>query len=1455
MTPSSLPCLAAADAAFGPRVSVACRAFDFTVYFEDLFFACLPAALFLLCCPASACLQWKEPRRIKRSKLLIWKLISLVALWICETGFLVVRRLGSPTLRNNASLAADVLGVVAIAGAGGLSYIHHCHSIRPSTLLALFLSARSLLTIARVRTLWLIGSATNEAIVLTLGLVFTICSVVLESLGKEASVVSTTLKPATPEPFSGFWKQASFAWLAGTFYQGYSNVFSVADLPDLDPQLSSRDVAQKLQEAWARKEDKSAKHALLRSCLRAYRTPFNSAVIPRLCLSGFTFCQPFLVNATISWVGNTYAPMDSGKALIGAFAIVYCGMAASNALYGYFTFRFTIRLRGGLISLIHRQTVRTKAADLGGNTAITLMGTDVERIASGFRLIHEMWASLIEIGVAIYLLERQVGVACIVPALIVVVFVSATFKLSAASSTSQRAWVEKVEERLQITSYSLERIKEVKMLGLSETISRVIRGLRAAEIAVSAVFRKLLIVRVILSNAPTNLAPMATFVVYAIIALVRDDQSILAARAFTSISLISLVTTPVLTFIQALPAVIQCLGCFDRIQEYCNKTPGPQRADSSDPRPFPGADGDTPIALVQVADSPKSGGAIQEIKGQSFGWDRSAPAVLRNISLQVPRTAITMIIGPIGSGKSTLIGSILGETVALGCPYEGSRSGVAYCGQEAWLRSQTVRQNILGELPMDQEWYRIVISACGLQKDLAQLPQGDMTSVAGNGTTLSGGQKQRIALARAVYSRHKIVLLDDVFSGIDATTVEHIASHLFGPGGLLRKMHTTVVLATHSRFLLQYADKIVVLANGCIVETDTLQNLKAGNAFVQDMENALPTPSPIAVQYGKETVSPFRDPDDDDDDTDEAEPRSEQPGQNLGRQQGDLSIYAYYASASGKITVALCLGCALIWAICGELTTVWLDIWTSDNAEHPNSRIGMYLGVYVFLGIASIVFAIAVSWLLMVNIVSSSALKLHERVLSSTFGAPIHFFHQVDIGSITNRFSQDMDLIDMSLPIEVFNVIAWGCTCLVKLIILCIFAKYLSVAVPFAGAVVYFTQKFYLRTSRQLRFLDIEAKAPLYTHFLELVRGAATVRAFGWQRSFDEACLSLLDVSQRPVYLLYCVQQCLGFFLDMLVSILAIILIATVVFLRDKFDPGDVGVALVMVMTFNNTLMQLVKDWTNMETSIGAVSRVKGYTSTTDPEENTANVPSLPGDWPAVGRVELSGVVASHASRSELVLKEVSISIKAGEKIVICGPSGSGKTSLILALLGMVEVQGGTITIDGINILEHSRAQVRRKLNVVTQDPFLIAGSVRFNIDPLQTASDQKMISALQILGLWDRIAQEGGLDGRMEPNAWSQGQRQLLCLARAMVQQGKLLILDEAMSSVDNETEDIMQAAINSEFSSHTVLAVMHRLRHIHCYDRVVLLVDGVVVEFDSPAALLAKQSRFRELYESGKT
>ncbi|CAI7588489.1 unnamed protein product [Penicillium discolor] len=1444
-------CLSVADAALGPRVNVACRNFDFTVYFEDLFFVCLPTALFLLGLPASLWLLWNEPRRIKRSTRLLCKIATLVTLFACQLAFLLLRRLGSTVIQTNASLAADVLEVVAISSAIVLSYIHHCRSIRPSTLLTLFLSARSLLGIARVRTLWLTPDETTKAIVFTIGFIFTLISLVFESSEKESIVTPETEKPATPEPFSGFWKQASFAWLARTFRLGYSKVISVDDLPDLDPRLDTEVVAHKVQSVWSKQENKSKKYALLVACFRAYYAPFISAVIPRLFLSGFTFCQPFLINATVSWVGNSDAAMDSGKALIGAYALTYSGMAVFTALYGYHTFRFTIRLRGGLISLIHTQTVRARAVDLGEITAITLMGTDVERIASGFRSIHEMWASLIDIAVAIFLLERQLGVACLVPAVIVIVFVAATMKLAAASSTSQRSWVEKVEDRLRMTSLALEKIKEVKMLGLSEKISSIIRGLRQAEVATSAVFRKLLIVRVVISNSPTDLAPIATFVVYTIIALKKHDQSILAAKAFTSMSLISLVTTPVLTFIQAIPAVIQCVGCFDRIQEYCSK---PHAKDNSE----------TPDAGENLQDeSPGSfkmeklrpDGSVIEFKGQDFGWDKDASPVLHDVRLKIPHGLITMIVGPIGCGKSTLIESILGETLTVGELTGTTLSSVAYCAQIPWIQSRTIRENIIGDRPMDKDWYQTVISSCGLEKDITRLRQGDQTPVAGNGMTLSGGQKQRIALARALYSRSRLVLLDDVFSGIDSSATEAIARDIFSNTGLLRKMRTTVVFATHSMFLLQYADNVIVLEDGHILETGSLDTLKTPNSYIQELKTASATSSVNSSGISpSDKVEPSLLPDKKDEDFAEDELDNQDSYDDLNRQEGDFSVYSYYASASGRLTFISCLIFALFWAFCREFTTVWLDMWTAANAKSGNSHIAMYLGVYIALGVSSIIFMIIVSWLLIVNVVSSSALQLHENVLTSTFRAPFQFFHNVDIGSITNRFSQDMDLIDMSLPIEVFNVIAWGCTCLVKLIILAVVAKYLAIVIPFAAALVYMTQKFYLRTSRQLRFLDIEAKAPLYTHFLELVSGAATVRAYKWQESFDRACITLLNLSQRPVYLMYCIQQCLGFFLDMLVAVLAVILVATVVFLRDKFDPGDVGVALVMVMTFNSVLMQLIKDWTNMETSIGAVSRVKVYAATTELEESTLDsTPSLPTQWPTAGAIEFSGIVARHSARLPPSLKGISMSIRAGQKIAICGPSGSGKTTLILALLGMIQFEKGTICIDGFDLSDYSRAEARTKLNVITQDPFLVAGTVRFNADPFEEASDDEIISALQKVRLWGKIEKEGGLDMAMKVTTWSQGQKQLLCLARAMVRKGKVLILDEATSSVDNETENFMQEIINTEFSTHTVLAVVHRLRFINNYDRIALLDNGTLMEFDSPEALMSTDSRFKILHDSG--
>ncbi|KAJ5714937.1 ABC transporter integral membrane type 1 [Penicillium malachiteum] len=1426
----ALSCSPTADTVFGPQVSTACRSFDFTLYFEDIFLTCLPAACLILLAPVELWLLRKTLRQVQRSLLLKCKLAALGALFACQFAFTLVRQLRTPVVYTNASLPSDVVELIAISNAILLSYFDHCQSVRPSTFLVLYLSSRSLLGLARIRTLWLIPGARNAAI------------------PKRKILVPNAEKPKTPEPFSGIWKRASFLWLAATFRRGYVKVMSVHDLPELDPKLNSQVVARELQDSWSQVRDKSAKYALLRACFQAYLTPFLSGVLPRLLVSGFTFCQPFLMNSMVSWTEDSDAPMYSGKAMIGAYALVYMGMAASTALYGYYTFRATIRLRGGLVSLIHRQTINARGVDLGETTAITLMGTDVERIATGFRSIHDLWGCPIDIGIAIYLLERQVGVACLVPSIIAILFILATFKLSSASNKFQRQWVERVEERLRFTSYSLENTKAVKMLGLSEKVFSMIQQLRRVEIATSAVFRKLLVGVIVLSNSPADIAPMATFVVYVIIALVKQDNTILAAQAFTSLSLISLLTTPILDFIQSVPQVIQCLGCLDRIQEYAS-VPGLYEDDQGQDK----TDGkDTEISLQNIRESTSPGSDLVKFSNYSAGWKHGASSVVREIELSIQKGSITMVVGPIGSGKSTLLDSMLGETVDMSGNIEQNVSRIGYCSQTPWLQGDSIRNNIIGSSPTDTDWYTTVVTACGLSKDLAQLNRGDQTILGNSGLTISGGQRQRIALARALYARSKFFLLDDVFSGVDATTTESIASSLMGVNGLFRQLQSTVVLATHSGFLLQYADIIFVLNNGTIVDSGSLTGLQSRNSYIQELKATgtmalLKKESDETLETAQELSHETKEVDVEDD-----EFLNDESSTDPTRQGGDLSIYAYYISASGRTSVTFFIAMVVIWAFCREFSTIWLDIWTAANAKSPNSQLGKYIGIYIMLSLIGIFFMVAGCWIFFVRIVSKSALQLHGNLADTTMRASFRFFLDVDIGSIINR--QDMDLIDMGLPLEALNFIGAGATCIVQVIIIAVYAKYLGIIIPFLAIFIYMIQRFYLRTSRQIRHLDIEAKAPLYTHFLEIVSGATTIRAFRWQEAFDKKFTPLLDLSQRPVYMLYCIQQGLGFVLDSIVAVMAVALVAIVVILRRMFNPGDVGVALTMLMTFNSSLMQLIKFWTRMETSIGAVARVKNFVATTEPEESDiASQVEIPASWPMNGSIKISDITASYSPESPPVLQDISMNIKSGENIAICGSSGSGKSSLILTLLRMIEIQQGSIIVDGIDISKCSQSELRTRLNVVTQDPFIVPGSVRFNIDPFEMASDDAIITVLRRVGLYEKIEEGGGLDMEMNSESWSMGQRQLLCLTRAMLRGGKLLILDEATSSVDHQTEELMQEIFDTEFSSHTILSVLHRLRYIHRYDRVAVLESGSLVEFDSSTALLSRDSRFAALYNSG--
>ncbi|RDW75794.1 hypothetical protein BP5796_06615 [Coleophoma crateriformis] len=1449
-------CPPGSDRHFGPRVDVECRSFDFTLAFEDCIFGILPSALFLLAVLPRARQLLRASVKVDSIRLLTIKLITLGILFVIQLVFTVFRT-ANFALATPFSLSSAVLNVIATLAAVFLSYLEDQRSVNPSSLLVLYLSAESILSLPRLRSLWMLSYAGVCTILWTAAVVFNVSALILESVRK-TRFLKNNEKNATLEEICGFWGRSFFIWILPLFKHGYTTILTLDNMGQIDQELQGKPAHERLEAVW--KADTSHKHAMLKSTLRAYLWPFLSAVFPRLFLTGFTFSQPFLITATVTYFEMPDTPETKyyGQALVGAFVLAYLGMAVSTAIYWRQAFRFVTLARAGLISMVYNQTIQVKALDLRDSAAITLMSTDVQRIVDSLRIVHELWASVLDIVIAIYLLERQLFAACVVPVVIALVSIFAISRISGTSNLSQKAWIERVQKRISATSNMLGDMKAVKMLGLAPTLSTIVEGLRNIEIKTSHHFRKLLMWQIFWSNMPIDLTPFATFAIFTIIAAVGHSGSLLTAQAFTSLSLISILTSPLVTFTQAVPSMAQCLGCFERIDAYCRITGFAKVAAE---RSILEQDSDSEIGTHENLDTSTSNSVQMEVlkadsrsnpllsfKAASFSWSKDTSNVLHEINFELQPNTIKMIVGPVGSGKSTLLESMLGETTLTGGRISHSLSHVAYCSQTPWITNNTIRHNITGFGQFDETWYNHVIWATSLEHDLQQIPLGDSFMAGSNGVNLSGGQRQRVSLARAVYSRKSIVLLDDIASGLDTNTVQQIAARLFGPDGHFRKSGRAVILATHTLSLLKYADIVTVLENGRIVD----EAAPGKNLLAEEIIKDSPDSERGASSNGSDKVSieveavtkPAVITS-----IDEAE--TEVP--DFARRDGTWSVYKYYCRMAKWRNIILFAVLAFALAFASNFPSLWIQWWSNANAKAPNSHLGMYLGVYGCLSLLSLITILIACWILFINIIENTALGLHTDLLRSALRAPFSFYRATDTGTTTNRFSQDMDLIDMRLPILALNTGEAIGSCVVKLVILSIMAKYLAATIPFVGFAVFVVQTCYLRTSRQVRLLDIEAKAPLFTHFMETVGGIVTIRAFGWEGDFQDRAFFLLNESQKPVYMLYCIQQWLTLVLDLIVGAVAVILVAITTSMKHSFSAGSVGVALNMVLTFNSTLTRLVNMWTLLEMSIGAVSRIQSFVKDTPSEERVEVLDTAPCGWPSRGKIDFMDVTAGSSPESPAILSSISLSIEAGEKIAICGPSGSGKTSLILALLQMIDVQQGSIVIDGIDLATMQCNDVRAALNVIPQEPFFMPGSVRFNLDSRGITSDAEYFQeALEKVGLWEKITAKGGIEADLEAADWSVGQRQLLALARALLNKSMVLILDEATSSVDHETEAIMQAVIDKDFAQQTVIAVVHRFAFIHRFDRVGLLKSGVLIECDTPSRLLSKDSEFKKLYDA---
>lgn len=521
---------------------------------------------------------------------------------------------------------------------------------------------------------------------------------------------------------------------------------------------------------------------------------------------------------------------------------------------------------------------------------------------------------------------------------------------------------------------------------------------------------------------------------------------------------------------------------------------------------------------------------------------------------------------------------------------------------------------------------------------------------------------------------------------------------------------------------------------------------------------------------------------------------------------------------------------------------LWMKFWTAAVAKHGNSVNTKYLAVFATLGVVALLCVLGVCFHVFVRMAPTSASRLHSRLLQTIMSAPLAFFTSTPTGETLNRFSQDMSLIDSELPSALIQVSGPLCLGIVQAVFICLSAAYFVTTLPVVFVVMYFLQKYYLRTSRQIRLLDIEAKAPLYSHFLESLQGLVTIRAFRWQAKFKEQNMALLDTSQKPFYLMFCVQRWLTLVLDLIVAALAVILMVMVVKLRTSLDAGFVALALLNVMSFNNNLTAIIQMWTQLETSLGAIARLKKFDEHTRSENLPKECTPVPPNWPTQGKIEFTNFSARYADTLPDAVKNVNLPLQPSSKVAVIGHSGGGKSSLIASLFRLLEITTGSIKIDDIDVSTLPRDAIRCRLLALPQDAFFLKGTIRENMDPTTSASDLSIETALRRVGLWDIVAsQDHGLHTPMNPDQLlSQGQQQLFCLARAIVRQvhspSKIVVLDEPTASVDWETDELMQKVIREVFAGCTIVAVAHRLRTVMDFDVVVVMDGGEVVRVGKP-------------------
>ncbi|XP_059617032.1 multidrug resistance-associated protein 1 isoform X4 [Phlebotomus argentipes] len=1316
-----------------------------------------------------------------------------------------------------------------------------------------------------------------------------------------------------PELSASFLSRMFFAWFDPLAWRGFRKPLENSDLWNMKPEDSAREVMPLFAKYWnktlAKVAEKNAptppkatfskdsasvnftkpkakKNAsILPAIVKAFGPTFLFGAMLKFIQDILTFVSPQVLRLLINFVGtsNDENPEEDWKGIFYALLLFIVAGMQTLFLAQYFNRMFFVglRIRTALISAIYRKALVMSNSARKESTVgeiVNLMAVDAQRFMDLTAYINMIWSAPLQIALALYFLWDILGPSVLAGLAVMIILIPVNSVIANKVKTLQIRQMKNKDERVKLMNEVLSGIKVLKLYAWEPSFEDQVLKIRTKEVQVLKEQAYLNAGTSFIWSCAPFLVALITFATYVLV----DEANVLdASTAFVSLSLFNILRFPLSMLPMLISNMVQTSVSVKRINKFMN-------SEELDP--------------TNVQQDPKDDAALVIENGQfSWGGDET---VLRDINMRVEREKVVAVVGTVGSGKSSLVSAYLGELEKLqGRVVTNGR--IAYVSQQAWIQNATLQDNIIFGKDMDRKRYERVIEACALKPDIEMLPGGDQTEIGEKGINLSGGQKQRVSLARAVYNDADVYFLDDPLSAVDSHVGKHIFEQVVGKSGMLAKK--TRLLVTHGITYLPDVDYIYVLKDGEISEAGAYQELlnKKGafaefliqhlqentseesekfDELKQQLESSVAgdeelrgklqraisqrSRSESQSETGSVHDSPSRKnsdassdtsalrrrtPDKKDGNQKEKEKLIEQEKSETGSVKWE--VYKHYLRSIGTLLSLTTIFLNMVFQGFSIGSNVWLARWSTDpNAGNDTGTRDMYLGVYGALGAGQAIMSFFTDFTPLMGTLFA-AKRLHKVLLLGTMRAPLSYFDTTPSGRILSRFSKDIDTLDSILPRNISAVYYFSFEVLATLVVISISTPlFVAVIIPI-GLLYYFVQRFYVATSRQLKRLESVSRSPIYSHFGESITGAQTIRAYGVQDRFIGESEDKVDFNQVCYFPSIIANRWLAVRLEMVGNLIILFAAMFAVLGRDSTDEGSVGLSVSYALQITQTLNWLVRMTSDVETNIVAVERIKEYAETKQEAPWELPNATVPKNWPEVGTVEFRDFQVRYREGLELVLRGITFVVDGGQKVGIVGRTGAGKSSLTLSLFRIIESAGGSILIDGQDISKLGLHTLRSRLTIIPQDPVLFSGSLRMNLDPFNSHTDDEVWRALEhahlrafVKGLTAGLNHEVSEGGEN----LSVGQRQLVCLARALLRKTKVLVLDEATAAVDLETDDLIQRTIRTEFKDCTVLTIAHRLNTIMDSDKVIVLDRGHITEFSSPSELL--QDRKSAFYSMAK-